>query len=93
MLKSSEWRTGLTSSEKIVYVHLKGKFTGTNNGEIQLHYSELKDMMAPATISKALKGLVNKGWVEKTQHGGMFRYCCKYRLTGKHDHAFINYSF
>jgi len=48
-------------------------------------YLELKDIMAPATLSKALKGLIKKGWIEKTKHGGLFRYFCLYRLTGKYD--------
>ena len=45
----------------------------------------LKSVMAPATLSKALKGLRNKEWIEKTKHGGMYRYYCLYQLTGKYD--------
>jgi len=32
-----------------------------------------------------LKGLLGKGWIEKTQYGGMYRYSCLYKLTGNHD--------
>ena len=86
MLKSAEWRTGLTSSEKIVYIHLKYKFVGWNNGDIELHYSELRDFLAPGTIWRAFKGLQAKGWIERTKYGGLRRFVNKYRLTGKHDH-------
>lgn len=89
-LKTAEWRTGLTSSEKIVYIYLKYKYVGHNNGQIYLHYSELRDMMAPGTISKAFKGLVNKGWVERTKLGGMYRFQHEYRLTGKYDETLRN---
>lgn len=92
-LKSKEWREGLTSSEKVLYIHLKSKYVGTNNGEIELHYSELKDMMAPQTISTAFKGLEEKGWVEKTRRGGLYRYRNLYKLTGKYDQALVNYNF
>ncbi len=84
MLKSSAWRD-LTSSEKITYVHLKANFNGSNNGEIPFTYSEMEGIMASATISKALKGLLHKGWIEKTQYGGMYRYYCQYKLIAKHD--------
>jgi len=83
-LNSQEWKQ-LTHSEMVAYVYIKKNFNGGNNGEIPLKYSELKGVMAPATISKALKGLVTKGWIEVTRHGGLYRYFCKYRLTGKYD--------
>ena len=87
-----EWRTGLSSSEKIIYLHLKSKFVGHNNGEIVLHYSELLDMFSSATISKALKGLEKKGWMEKTKQGGLYRYTNKYRLTFKYDNAYAKFN-
>ncbi len=85
MLKSPEWRTGLTRSERDVYEQLKRKFVGHNNGDIELHYSELRDFMASATIAKALKGLEAKGWISRTRYGGLYRFSNKYRLTGKYD--------
>ncbi len=93
MLKSVEWRKGLSSTEKVLYVHLKHKYVGINNGEICLHYSELKDMMAPATIWRAFKGLETKGWLERTKHGGLYRFVNHYRLTGTYDKALVNFNF
>ena len=33
----------------------------------------------------AIKGLEEKQWIERTRHGGMFRFYNKYKLTGKYD--------
>ena len=83
-LMSASWRN-LTHVEMIAYIYIKNNFNGNNNGQIPLKYSELKGVMAPATLSTALKGLQSKGWIEKTQHGGMFRYYCLYKMTGLYD--------
>ncbi len=83
-LESQEWKK-LTRAEMITYIYIKKNYNGGNNGEIPLKYTELKGISAPATISEALKGLTDKGWIEKTRHGGMYRYYCLYKLTGKYD--------
>jgi len=83
-LQSDAWKQ-LTHPEKVGYIHLKANFNGSNNGEISFKYSSMQGVMAPATLSKALKGLEKKGWIEKTEHGGLCRYYCLYRLTGKYD--------
>ena len=88
-LASKEWRS-LSSTAKVMYLHLKYKYVGHNNGEIELHYSELKDMLASDTISKGFKELQNTGWIERTQYGGLFRYVNKYKLTGKYDNSLLN---
>ncbi|MCK5590387.1 MAG: hypothetical protein KAI72_00375 [Candidatus Pacebacteria bacterium] len=84
LLKSADWQS-LTHAEMITYIYVKHNYNGSNNGEIPLKYSELKVVFAPATLSKALKGLREKEWIERTQHGGMYRYFCLYKLTGKYD--------
>ena len=83
-LMSAQWRE-LTHTEMISYIYIKNNFNGHNNGDIPLKYSELKGVMAPATLSKALKGLQTKKWIEKTKHGGLYRFYCLYKLTGEHD--------
>lgn len=86
MLKRPEWRSGLSHTGKVLYIHLKHKFVGYNNGEICLHYSELTDFMASGTISRAYKELEEKGWiVRERQVGGKYRFTVYYRLTGKYD--------
>jgi len=81
-LNSDEWKN-LSPSAKLVYISIKKNFNGSNNGKISFKYSESD--FAPATTSKALKELIENGWIEKTQHGGLFRYFCLYKLTGLYE--------
>jgi len=83
-LDSQEWQD-LSHSEMLVYIYIKRNYNGSNNGEVPLTYSKLKKVFAPATLSSALKGLEAKGWIEKTRHGGLYRYYNLYKLTGKFD--------
>ena len=83
-LRSQGWKR-LSHSEMITYIYIKYNYNGGNNGQIPLKYSELKGILVPATLSGALKGLIRKGWIEKTKHGGLYRYYCLYKLTGKYD--------
>ncbi len=82
-----EWRR-LSDSTKVIYLHLKLGYTGSNNGEITLPYSSLKDCFSSATFSKAIKELTTKNWIVVTDAGGLFRRCSKYKLTLIHDRVF-----
>ncbi len=87
MLRSQEWKN-LGPAAKILYIHLKGKYNGNNNGEIRLYYSELKGiqgLLSPSTVSKAFKELEEEGWIKRTQLGGFYRCINEYELTGTFD--------
>lgn len=87
MLRCKEWKE-LSPRAKLLYIYIKSKYNGFNNGKIRLYYSELKGirgLSSPATISKANKELESKGWVKRTRYGGLYRYFNEYRLTGKYD--------
>jgi hypothetical protein len=87
MLYRQEWRK-LSTAAKLYYIHLKAKYTGSNNGEIVLSYSELKGikgLSSSGTISKAIKELEKKGWIRIRTLGGMYRHSNKYELTGTYD--------
>jgi predicted transcriptional regulator len=87
LLECPEWQA-LSAAAKILYPIIKSKYNGVNNGEIKLYYSELKDMnglRSPATISKAFRELEQKGWIRRTQQGGLYRHINKYELTGQYD--------
>ena len=84
ILQNPHWKE-LSHAEMIVYIYVKKNYNGGNNGKIPLKYSELSGIFAPATTSKAIKGLIQKEWIEKTQHGGLYRYYCLYKLTWKYD--------
>jgi uncharacterized membrane protein len=81
-LKGKEWKS-LKPSEKLIYIYIKANYNGLNNGEIPFRYSEVE--FTHPTISNALKSLETQGWIEKTKHGGLFRFYCLYKLTGKYD--------
>jgi DNA-binding MarR family transcriptional regulator len=86
MLRSRDWER-LSSKAKLFYIHLKAKYNGSNNGEILLHYSELKKVRgisAPSTISKAIDELISKGWILKEREG-KFMKATRFRLTGRCD--------
>ena len=90
-LRSKEWREELSSSAKVLYIHLKYKFTGDNNGDLCLHYSELKGLMSKATAWRAFKELQDQEWITKSRQGGIYRFVNKFELTGKYDTAIIKY--
>ncbi|MCK9554963.1 hypothetical protein M0R36_03995 [bacterium] len=84
MIIGKDW-FDLTNSEKITYVYLKRNYTGLNNGDIPLTYTQMRPVFKDHTFSKALKGLIKKGWIERTKKGGLFGGMCRYKLTGKFD--------
>jgi hypothetical protein len=70
-----------------LYLHIKAKFNGGNNGQIAFHYREIKGakgFRSDKAISAALKEL-SPDWVERTKIGGLYRYQNLYRLTGRFD--------
>jgi predicted transcriptional regulator len=88
LFSCQEWKQ-LSPAAKLVYIYLKAKHNGRNNGEICLHYSELetsRGLGSPSTVSKAFKELEKAGWIRKTKHGGLYRYQNLYELTGRYDH-------
>ena len=82
-----EWKA-LSPPAKLLYLHIKAKYNGSNNGDIKLTYSELKGscgLSSPKTISKAQNELIEKEWIKKTAYGGLYRYSNLYELTWNYD--------
>jgi len=66
LFKCDSWK-GLTPGEKLFYVYLRAKFNGGNNGQIKLHYSELKGIWgfsSNETISWSIRELEAARWIE-----------------------------
>ncbi len=87
MILGPEWKS-LSPGARCLYINLKAKFNGANNGEIKLCYSELKDtagFRSPKSISAGLKELEGAGWIVRTHFGGLYRFQNLYRLTGRFD--------
>lgn len=81
------WRD-LSAAAKILYLHIKGRYNGRNNGEIQLTYKKMKGVKgcsSSESYSRASAELEKKGWIKRSSWGGLFRYKTKYELTFKYD--------
>lgn len=89
LFRCEEWR-GLSPKAKILYLYLKAKYNGSNNGNIRLYYSELngiKGFSSDATKSRAFQELVRNNWVRKMsiRIAGSCRNNNDYQLTGEYD--------
>lgn len=90
ILHCDEWKQ-LSSRAKVLYLMLKAKYNGSNNGEIVLPYTELEAVegfRSHSTASLAYKELWQKGWITVTGNGGLFRNPNKYGFTGRFDKYF-----
>jgi len=86
-LREEHWRE-LSAAAKIFYLHLKGRYNGSNNGKIKLPYSAMRGVRGCSNrhaVSKAIKELEAKGWIIRKTKGGLYRYENLYKLTFKHD--------
>lgn len=87
LFECKEWR-GLSAAAKLLYIHIKAKYNGSNDGKIKVTYAELKGsrgLSSPRTISKAQKELEEEEWIIKTEHGGLYRHYNLFKLTWKYD--------
>jgi len=84
---SEEWKE-LSSAAKILYFHIKGRFNGINNGNIELPYNAMSGVRGCSTsdtYSRAAKELESRGWIKRLKIGGLFRYKKLYKLTFRHE--------
>jgi hypothetical protein len=81
ILKSPEF-AALTPNAVKLLIELAKEYKGENNGDFSAAYSVLKTRgwRSPGTLSKALKELLEKGWIVTTRHGGRHR-CSLYAVT------------
>lgn len=94
LFRCPEWRK-LSARAKIFYIYLKAKYNGpsgrghvTNNGQLQLHFSELSDLpdlRSRKAFYGAVRELEASGWIKRTNQGGLFRDANTYELTWHHD--------
>ncbi len=92
VLHSEKWKA-LSPAAVKVYLLLKAKYDGGNNGQIVLHYSEAmqhKGLASTASISRAVQELECGGWITRESCGGLMRTPSKYGFPGKHDRYFSN---
>lgn len=70
LIDSQAWQH-LTSADKSVFITLKRRFNGVNNGNISLSVREIIacNKMSINTASKSLKHLQQKGFITLKQYG------------------------
>lgn len=70
MAQSDAWRS-LSGPAAKVYVELRSRFNGYNNGQIILSFAEASNLLAlgKSTVSRAFKELECKGFISKTKQG------------------------
>ena len=79
MIKTTAW-LHLTPQARAVYIELKARYNGGNNGKFSLSNREIVERckMASATASRALQELEDFGFIEAVEKG---------RFTRKQRHA------
>jgi predicted transcriptional regulator len=92
ILDSMAWRV-LSHADVRVYIALRRKLLGSNNGNISAVLSEMKQssVRSSSTLATALHRLEALGLIEKTRQGGIAnggKLCCLYRFTDEesYDH-------
>ncbi len=70
MLRSDAWRS-LSGAAVKVYVELRSRYNGGNNGDLSLSMDEAKRLLhlGKATVSRAFIELEEKGFIRKTRSG------------------------
>ena len=82
-VRADAWRS-LGGAALKVFVELRGRFNGGNNGKLFLAYQEASDLLGlgRATIKRAFDELETKGFLVKTQQGQWYgRRATLWRIT------------
>ena len=72
MLQSKAWEN-LSNPARVAYVHMKGKLCNAHQTEVTLSYREMEKFMHQNTFTRAIKQLVENGFIEIEQKGGLYR--------------------
>lgn len=87
LLKDPKWRK-LSNRAKIVYIYMRSKFNKETLSKITLTYSEMKEVMKPKSMSRAIKELIKENWVEKVEQGGLLGGKSVYIFKGEYRHFY-----
>lgn len=94
MTKSDQW-AALTNAEVRLLIDIGSQYKGHNNGDLCASFSVMKERgwRSKTTLTKALKGLIRKGYLELSRQGHLPNLANLYALTwqpvdpcnGKHE--------
>lgn len=85
MMETAAWKA-LSAAGRAVYLQVGRRYNGSNNGRIafSIRDAAAECNLAKNTGAKALKELIELGFIEKTRHGGLSRktrMASEWRLT------------
>lgn len=83
MVRSDAWRS-LSGAAVKVWVELRCRFNGSNNGRLTLSMDEAAHLLGlgKATVHRALSELVDRGFIRITRPGQWYgRLATEYRVT------------
>jgi len=93
MLRSKEFRQ-LSPTAQLLWIYLRANFNpmnpdctnrATGRDQVYLSYSEIKTVNgfhSSATISKAFKELIDNGWIQVAERGGLYAGPSAYYFIG-----------
>lgn len=74
MMNSKAWQE-LSVHSKVLYMEMKSKYTGTNQDDISLTYSEGQKLMNKLTFTKSLDQLIELGFIKLVRQSWTTREC------------------
>jgi hypothetical protein len=85
LVDSVAWRA-LSWAERGLYLAMRRKLLGSNNGNIEATLATLRHagITSSATLAKGLRALMTAGFIDKTRQGGVAygaKVCSLYRFT------------
>ncbi len=86
MVHHPAWR-GLSSAAVKVFIELRSRFNGANNGKLSLSLEEGAGLLAmsKSTVARALIELERTGFIIKTKQGKWYgRQATEWRVTDQH---------
>lgn len=69
---SKEWKS-LHWYSKLAYLRMKRKYNPNNGDHVAVSYREMSDEMSQQSFGRAIKELLEVGFIEVVQKGGLFR--------------------
>jgi len=82
MLKSEAFKK-LTNASRITYLLLQAQITKPGQIEIMLTYTQAEEYIDRHTFSRSIKQLVEFGFLQKKQKGGLYRRTNIYSFSKK----------
>jgi hypothetical protein len=69
ILYSLSWKK-LTNGERVIYLHLKGEFNGTNADRLILPFTQMRGIVGNASFWRGITKLEEVGFIDVVHRGG-----------------------